>query len=76
MVKPAVTAQEVVKEEKKVEKSKPRDLSDDEKVQIMMRGDFQKFFDRATRITERALYTNEAPDIFIDYAGAKEEVEG
>lgn len=83
MVKPAVTGseQQVAPEvaaamAAKKQKTKARELTDDERKAIVMQQDFQKFFDRATRIVERALYANETPDIFIDYAGAKEEMEG
>lgn len=78
MVKPAQTAQEVAAatEEKKEEIKKKREFSEDEKLLVLVREDFHKFFDRATRITERALFLNETPDIFIDYSGTTEEREG
>lgn len=82
MVKPAQTAQEVAAstaaeedKQKEHEEVQRRELSEEEKLQILGKEDFQKFFDRATRITERALFLNESPDIFIDYSGFKEDRE-
>lgn len=75
MVKPAQTNQEISVVEEKVE-VKRRELSEEEKQQIWLREDFQKFVDRAAKITERALFLNETPDIFIDYSGFKEDREG
>lgn len=66
----AVPIGEIIKEEKK----KAREFSEEEKKQIMMREDFQNFFDRATRIIERVLY--EDVDICVDYTGGGEEQEG
>ncbi|XP_067132735.1 cytoplasmic dynein 1 intermediate chain 2-like isoform X8 [Centruroides vittatus] len=66
----AIPPGEIVKEEKK----KAREFSEEEKKQIMMREDFQNFFDRATRIIERVLY--EDVDICVDYTGGGEEQEG
>jgi dynein intermediate chain len=43
------------------------DLTDDEKDALMKTEEFQRFFDRTTRIIERAL--DEGPDIFTDYSG-------
>lgn len=57
-----------VEEEKKEEKPVVRDLSEEEKKQIMMSEEFHSFFDRTTRILERAL-TEEVTDIFMDYTG-------
>lgn len=74
MVRPAQdTAATTVAEPKKEEK-KIRELSEEEKKQIMLREDFHQFFDRASRIIERALY--EDLDILIDYTGTREEQEG
>ena len=39
-----------------------------------MGDDFQKFFDRATRIVERALH--EEINVFVDYTGGYEDGEG
>ncbi|XP_054707258.1 cytoplasmic dynein 1 intermediate chain 2-like isoform X2 [Uloborus diversus] len=58
----------------KEEKKKVRELSEDEKKQIMLREDFHQFFDRASRIIERALYQD--VDILVDYTGAGEEQDG
>lgn len=74
MVRPA----QIPEETKPVEEKPPtkrREFSEEEKRHIMMTDEFQKFFDRASRITERALYHNESGDIFIDYTGAKEDLE-
>ncbi|GFQ79855.1 cytoplasmic dynein 1 intermediate chain 2 [Trichonephila clavata] len=74
MVRPAQdTAATTVAEPKKEEK-KIRELSEEEKKQIMLREEFHQFFDRASRIIERALY--EDLDILIDYTGTREEQEG
>ncbi|GFY44560.1 cytoplasmic dynein 1 intermediate chain 2 [Trichonephila inaurata madagascariensis] len=74
MVRPAQdTAVTTVAEPKKEEK-KIRELSEEEKKQIMLREEFHQFFDRASRIIERALY--EDLDILIDYTGTREEQEG
>ncbi|GFU37652.1 cytoplasmic dynein 1 intermediate chain 2 [Trichonephila clavipes] len=74
MVRPAQdTATTTVAEPKKEEK-KIRELSEEEKKQIMLREEFHQFFDRASRIIERALY--EDLDILIDYTGTREEQEG
>lgn len=47
------------------------DLSEEEKKQIMLREDFHQFFDRASRVIERALC--EDIDILVDYTGNGEE---
>ncbi len=49
------------------------ELSEEEKQQIMASEDFQKFFDRSTRVIERAL--SEKIDMFTDYAGGDDEQE-
>ncbi|KAG1651970.1 Cytoplasmic dynein 1 intermediate chain 2 [Nymphon striatum] len=69
MVKPPVTAEEEIKNEEN--KSKAHDLSDEEKQQIIVSENFNKFFDRTSRIIERAL--DEEIDYFIDYTGASGE---
>ena len=43
------------------------DLSEEEKKQLMMTEEFHAFFDRTTRIIERALTENS--DIYVDYSG-------
>ena len=40
----------------------------------MMSDDFHKFFDRATRVVERALY--EDANLFVDYTGGYNDGEG
>lgn len=55
----------------KEDKKKICELSEEEKKQIMLREDFHQFFDRASRIIERALC--EDIDILVDYTGTGEE---
>ncbi|CAL1263727.1 unnamed protein product [Larinioides sclopetarius] len=74
MVRPAQDTTVTVAVEPKKEEKKIRDLSEEEKKQIMLREDFHQFFDRASRIIERALY--EDLDILIDYTGTIEEQDG
>lgn len=79
-VKPAITpleAEQLASEElqKTKIKKKPVELTEDEKKQILLSDEFQRFFNRASRIMERALIQNESADIFIDYTGAKEEMD-
>ena len=51
------------------------ELSDEQKEQILNSGEFSKFFDKATRMMERALC--ETVDITFDYSGAEtEDTEG
>ena len=72
-VRPAVTRQEeeaakAAKAKEKAEEEKRRlELSEEEKQVIVMSEDFQKFFDRSTRLVERAIW--EEPNIFADYTG-------
>lgn len=73
MVKPAQTQDIQAPEPPKP--AKKQELSEEEKRHIIMSEEFHKFFDRATRITERALYYNESADIFIDYTGTKEDMD-
>lgn len=47
-----------------------RDLSEEEKQLILMTENFQDFFDKSSRIIERAL--SEQVDLFVDYTGASE----
>nr|CAG4640756.1 EOG090X03UT [Eulimnadia texana] len=62
-VKPAVTAvDEAVKQE-----APPRELSEEEKQMILMSEEFHRFFDKSTRIVERAL--SEQLDVCVDYSG-------
>ncbi|XP_077993795.1 cytoplasmic dynein 1 intermediate chain 2-like [Glandiceps talaboti] len=67
---PAVTATpEPHKEDALDEEEKEilRELTEEEKKQIITSEDFVKFFDRSSRIMERALF--EEIDIFTDYTG-------
>jgi dynein intermediate chain len=47
------------------------ELTEEERLQIMMSEDFQSFFNRSTRLVERVL--TEDVDIFTDYSGADNE---
>lgn len=76
MVRPAQDTSSVAgttpgSEQGKDEKRKVRELSEEEKKQIMMKEDFHQFFDRAVRVVERALC--EDIDILVDYTGGGEE---
>lgn len=71
-VKPATTKEEEDKK-KKEEERKKKELSEEEKSVIMMSQPFQKFFDRATKIVERAL--SEDINVFVDYTGGYEDGE-
>ena len=77
MVKPAQTQQDnQIENQSKEKAAKQRiELSDDEKLQVMMGGSFRSFFDRATRITERAIYSSEPTEIFNDYAGNRTDLD-
>lgn len=70
MVQPAKTQQEI-EQESKVEKW-VKDLTEDEKKQILISEDFQSFFSRTTRIVERVLAEND-DDVYVDYAGGDNE---
>jgi len=64
-MEPAVTN---VETEPKKEVKTIRELSEDEKMMIILSEDFQRFMDRSGRIMERAL--SESVDIYTDYTGA------
>lgn len=64
-VEPAVTA--VEQEANKKEQKAIRELSEEEKMMIVLSEDFQKFMDRSGRVMERAL--SESVDIYTDYTG-------
>ena len=49
-----------------------RDLSEEEKMKIIMSEEFSTFFDKTTRIVERALGETGA-DIFVDYSAGERE---
>ena len=72
-VKPATTKEEEEKKRKEEERKK-KELSEEEKQVMMMSDTFQKFFDRATRVVERALC--EDINVFVDYTGGYEDGEG
>lgn len=64
-MEPAVTA--VEQEANKKEQKAIRELSEEEKMMIVLSEDFQKFMDRSGRVMERAL--SESVDIYTDYSG-------
>ncbi|XP_052711951.1 cytoplasmic dynein 1 intermediate chain 2-like isoform X16 [Crassostrea angulata] len=66
-VHPTLTQEDIQKQEEKP----IIELSEEEKKQIMMTEEFQTFFNKTTRIVERAL--DEEIDIFVDYAGGESE---
>ena len=72
-VRPAVTRHEeeaakaAKAKEKAEEEKRRRELSEEEKQVILMSEDFQRFFDRSTRLVERAIW--EESDLFVDYTG-------
>lgn len=72
-VRPAVTRQEeeaakAAKAKEKAEEEKRRaELSEEEKQKIVLSEEFQRFFDRSTRLVDRALW--EEPNLFVDYTG-------
>ncbi|XP_077524547.1 cytoplasmic dynein 1 intermediate chain 2-like isoform X6 [Amblyomma americanum] len=49
----------------------PRELSEEERQQILLSDDFRSFLARSSRVIERALYEN--VDICVDYSGTTEE---
>ncbi|KAL1138834.1 hypothetical protein AAG570_008896 [Ranatra chinensis] len=63
-MEPAVTN---VETEPKKEVKTIRELSEDEKMMIVLSEDFQRFIDKTGRIMERAL--SESVDIYTDYTG-------
>jgi len=72
-IKPATTKEEEAKKQEERRK-KLKELSEEEKQVMMMSDDFHKFFDRATRVVERALY--EDANLFVDYTGGYNDGEG
>ncbi|XP_052711916.1 cytoplasmic dynein 1 intermediate chain 2-like isoform X12 [Crassostrea angulata] len=81
-VHPTLTQEDIQKQEEKPSAPATKDspvtmvkkvieLSEEEKKQIMMTEEFQTFFNKTTRIVERAL--DEEIDIFVDYAGGESE---
>ncbi|XP_022327635.2 cytoplasmic dynein 1 intermediate chain 2-like isoform X32 [Crassostrea virginica] len=67
MVHPTQTQEDIQKQEEKP----IIELSEEEKKQIMMTEEFTTFFNKTSRIVERAL--DEDIDIFVDYAGGEGE---
>nr|CAD7568512.1 unnamed protein product [Timema californicum] len=72
-VQPAVTSLEQEQASKPPVKQ-VRELSEEEKQMIILTEDFQRFFDRAARVMERAL--SESIDIYTDYTGINDGEEG
>nr|CAD7589663.1 unnamed protein product [Timema genevievae] len=72
-VQPAVTSLEQEQASKPPAKQ-VRELSEEEKQMIILTEDFQRFFDRAARVMERAL--SESIDIYTDYTGINDGEEG
>lgn len=75
-VKPAVTKDEEKekrrKEEEEGRRRKVAELSQEEKEAIMMSDEFHKFFDRTTRLMERAM-CEDHQSLFVDYTGGFED---
>ncbi|XP_041351024.1 cytoplasmic dynein 1 intermediate chain 2-like isoform X4 [Gigantopelta aegis] len=69
LIGPTISQDEL---EKREEKIPVRDISEEEKLKIIMSEDFTTFFDKTTRIIERALGESSA-DIFVDYAAGERE---
>ncbi|XP_065052749.1 cytoplasmic dynein 1 intermediate chain 2-like [Rhopilema esculentum] len=61
-------------EEKKEEVSKVLELSEEQRSHILSSQDFSQFFDKATRLVEKAICEN--MDICFDYGGSAEDAEG
>ncbi|XP_022189072.2 LOW QUALITY PROTEIN: cytoplasmic dynein 1 intermediate chain [Nilaparvata lugens] len=71
-IEPAQT--QVEQEAPKKEPKTLQELSEDEKMMIVLSEDFQKFIDRSGRLMERAL--SETADIYTDYTGAADNEDG
>ncbi len=54
--------------------AKALEISEEQKQNILNSQDFSYFFDKATRLIEKAI--NENADVCFDYGGAGEDVEG
>ncbi|XP_038860233.1 dynein, cytoplasmic 1, intermediate chain 2a-like isoform X1 [Salvelinus namaycush] len=66
--KPAEESQEEkADQEEKREEVPPKDLTEEEKMQLLHSEEFMTFFDRGSRIVERAL--SERVDVCFDYSG-------
>ncbi|KAK3860852.1 hypothetical protein Pcinc_033117 [Petrolisthes cinctipes] len=70
-VKPALAIEAEANKIKEEKPEPPRELSDEEKQMLMMTEEFHSFFDRSTRVMERALA--EDANIFVDYSHDYEE---
>nr|UWX08043.1 dynein cytoplasmic 1 intermediate chain 1 [Eriocheir sinensis] len=69
--KPAIANEQEKKAAEEVKPEPPRELSDEEKQMLMMTEEFHSFFDRSSRVIERAL--GEDMNIFVDYSHDYEE---
>lgn len=70
-VEPAVTAGEAPPP---AVKAPPREMTDEERQTVLLSAEFLRFFDRSTRVIERALA--ESTDIYMDYTGLEESDDG
>lgn len=80
MVKPALTKQDTVECDAKVPDGKGKirkikELSEEEKIQIILSDSFRDFFDQAVRITQRAIDLLEPNDLFTNYSGYSNNLE-
>ncbi|XP_070304878.1 dynein, cytoplasmic 1, intermediate chain 2a isoform X4 [Salvelinus sp. IW2-2015] len=65
--KPAEDSQEEKADEQKQEEVPPKELTEEEKMHLLNSEEFMTFFDRGSRIVERAL--SERVDVCFDYSG-------
>ncbi|XP_018584456.1 cytoplasmic dynein 1 intermediate chain 2 isoform X2 [Scleropages formosus] len=66
-LQPVQQPQEEKPAQKEEEEATPRELTEEEKLQILHSEEFMTFFDHSARIVERAL--SEQVDVFFDYSG-------
>lgn len=75
MVRPAQTEEDQAGKREEPKIPKRLEYKEEERRHIMQTDAFQKFIDRAVRITERALACTDSLDIFVDYTGQAESVD-
>lgn len=75
MVRPAQTDDDQIAKKEEPKIPKRMEYKEEERRHIMQTDAFQKFIDRAVRITERALACTDSLDIFVDYTGQAESVD-
>lgn len=80
MVKPALTKQDTDECDAKVllgkgKTKKINELSEEEKIQIILSDSFRDFFDQAVRITQRAIDLLEPNELFTNYSGYSSNIE-